>query len=773
MTLYYAHTAPKRGKGDWETQLEHAVCTSELAGRMGSRLEIGSEMSRVGLLHDMGKSSDGFQSVLNGAGTNFDHWTSGALIPWVAESPAKGLFSFYSALAIRGHHKGLRDGDVESFMYLRENAQAFPADRELPGENPDVLLIRLLGNHPLPKAEPDPLGSKDLKRSYSFPVASMLDIRMRLSVLVDADWTATQAHFHRTQTGERVFPPVAPQLQPDEALARLESEIERLRMQAQGSQQVQQARDKLTGCCVRAASMPMGLFTLTAPTGSGKTLAMLRFALEHARLNALERIIVVLPYLTIIEQSANTYQRLLADLSTPGNPYVLQDHSLAEAPDLQDDGNSIPRLRPNWAQPLIVTTSVQFFQSLFAADPGGCRKLHSLANSVILFDEAQTLPKSVVVPTLAALSHLSARYHSSVVFSTATQPAFDQLAPLVRDLASEGWAPREIVPESLRLHEDLRRVVVHWPTIAESDKGLRSVETVALETIADQMVQTRRCLCILNTKKQVSRLYRLLEERRHTSHCVTTNLCPRHREQVLTAIRQALNQKDEACLCVATQCLEAGVDIDFPVVFREWAPLPSLAQAAGRCNRNGRQPQGEFHVFKLDESSAPDLAYKQGMGATEGLFRSKCGMMDLFDPNLYKEYDQVLYSLDEGSISNNKIIQAILERRFDVVAKEYRLIDQHTSSVLVPYDAEMFEELSRQALQGKIDSRWERSARMISVNLYRPTDNSHVLDVLVPIPSFKGRGRDASADWYILSDPAYYDPVIGLDLPRGQIVMMP
>jgi hypothetical protein len=195
--------------------------------------------------------------------------------------------------------------------------------------------------------------------------------------------------------------------------------------------------------------MSTGLFTLTSPTGSGKTLAMLRFALEHSRIHGLHRIIVVLPYLTIIEQSARTYAELLQTLSSSANPYLFQDHSLAEAPYDGDEEDHLPYLRPNWSQPLIVTTSVQFFHSLFAADPGRCRKLHSLANSVVLFDEAQTLPRNVVIPTLAALSHLCARYNTSVVFSTATQPAFEHFGDQVRELAGTVWAPREIVPKSL------------------------------------------------------------------------------------------------------------------------------------------------------------------------------------------------------------------------------------------------------------------------------------------------------------------------------------
>lgn len=796
MDRYFAHTAPKQGKGGWETQWEHAECVSDLAAQMGKSLGISAEMSLAGLLHDTGKSSDSFQTVLHGMNSGFDHWTTGALLPWTLKSDDMPecrdavRFSFYTSLAMRGHHKGLGDGDYDSFTRLRSSIQPFPSDRKLPQEEPAVLLERLLDGRPLPSFAKGEPGTKDFKRNFRYQAAAMLDIRMRLSVLVDADWIATDSHFHRTQGGERIFPPVPPRLQPEQALDLLKAELDRLRMSAGGSALVQEARSQLNESCTRAASMPMGLFTLTSPTGSGKTLAMLRFALEHASLNGLERIIVVLPYLTIIEQSARTYQKLLQSLSSPDNPYLLQDHSLAEAPNEKDEDVDSPRIRPNWAQPLVVTTSVQFFQSLFAADPGSCRKLHSLANSVILFDEAQTLPKKIVVPTLAALSHLCSRYHSSVVFSTATQPAFDEMDSRVKELASGGWKPREIVPASLGLHEKLRRVEVHWPECARVSSGSLAITTRTLQGIADQMMRARRCLCILNTKKQVGSLYKLLTDCGMPVFCITTNLCPKHREDVLRQMGEALGPKKDdperdkeelrraylegsPCLCVATQCLEAGVDIDFPTVLREWAPLPSLAQAAGRCNRNGLLERGDFHVFMLDESHPPDTAYKQGMSATERLFRVKGGQMDLFDPGLYQEYDHLFFALDEGSVSNDDLVQAVRDRRFDIVAREYKLIDRNTSSVLVPYGLREFESLRDQALKGGIDARWERQARMMAVNIFRPASHSYALDVLVPMSTSKGSRAGESADWFILSDAKYYDPDLGLALPMTQVTMMP
>lgn len=785
---YFAHPKPRRGKGDWESQWEHARSTSELAARMGEPLGIGSEMRMAGFLHDVGKSSDGFQAVLRGNNSKFDHWTSGAFLPWALKLKRRADLTFYTALAMRGHHKGLDDGSWDLFEHLRRNVQPFPPDRQLPEEDPRTLLERLLDGRPLPDYSRVELGTEDPIRSYSFPAASMLDIRMRLSVLVDADWTATASHFFRDPNGERVFPEPPPPLQAERALALLEAELERLGQQAKGSPQVLEARRQLTECCIQAASMPMGLFTLTSPTGSGKTLAMLRFALEHARLNGLHRIIVVLPYLTIIEQAARTYAELLGPLSPSDNPYLLQDHSLAEAPHDGDEGDYFPHLRPNWSQPLIVTTSVQFFHSLFAADPGRCRKLHSLANSVILFDEAQTLPKKVVVPTLAALSHLCARYKTSVVFSTATQPAFEHLDEQVRELAGTGWAPREIVPKSLRLHEKLRRVKVHWPELSRISGG-SSIRTRTLEEIADQMVQARRCLCIVNTKRQVTHLFHILRERQVPVFCITTNLCPKHREDVLARMKKVLSpargdkQKDEEhrnvddknnapCLCIATQCLEAGVDIDFPTVLREWAPLPSLAQAAGRCNRHGLLAYGDFHVFMMDESPAPDTAYKQGMSVAETLFRLKDGQMDLFDPDLYREYDSHLYGLSEGAVSDNALIRAVRERRFDAVAREYKLIDNSTCAVLVPYDLSEFEDLREQAMKGGIDAKWERRARMMAVNIYRPANHSYVFDVLIPVGPGRGLRPGEEPDWFILNDPEYYDSQLGLNLPKLQSLMI-
>ncbi len=370
------------------------------------------------------------------------------------------LNSIAAAMAIQGHHIGLQEASAESLTHV--NPKKFLANpnpvRRLSEPDPEKLLERLRSDGislPTQADIPESL-YEGLNR---FHAASMLDIRMLFSALVDADFIETEAHFNPAHDGSRSYRRSGPDLSADTALEILLTYLEKLALTSNSSMEVRQVRQDLLTACFKAASQPTGLFTLTAPTGAGKTLSMLAFAVKHAELNKLRRIITVIPYLSIIEQTALEYRKVFSSRTkSMGFPdYILEDHSLAGATSsgMEDDGNDMEvealrsrrLLAENWDAPIIVTTTVQFLESLFSNRSSACRKLHRLAQSVILFDEVQTLPVTLAIPTLATISRLVERYGASVVLSTATQPAFSHLDSQIKKYCSSGWSPQEIAPK--------------------------------------------------------------------------------------------------------------------------------------------------------------------------------------------------------------------------------------------------------------------------------------------------------------------------------------
>jgi CRISPR-associated helicase Cas3/CRISPR-associated endonuclease Cas3-HD len=748
--MYFAHSAPIRE--GWEPLRDHLRDVAETAARFASRFGAGDEARLAGLLHDLGKYSDLFTRRLEGLEHGLDHWSAGARAALDQGAPGTA-----AALAIQGHHVGLQSPDA-----LRElgNFQRFAAHRP-PGVRVTEADVPLLVQRLQEDGLSVPRLASSIYSSRQPRAAAMLDVRMLFSALVDADFLETEAHFQGAAAGRKEYRSPGPELRPAEALALLDAEVARLAAQSRSAAAVAGLRADLLRACRDAGALPPGLFTLSAPTGAGKTLAMLAFALHHAIAHGLSRIVVAVPFLSIIEQTVKVYRELLGPPF--GDSYVLEHHSLAgtrgtsgSTPD--DDGQgeaelTARRLAENWDAPLVVTTSVQLLESLFANRPSACRKLHRLAGSVILLDEVQTLPPPLAVATLATLSHLAARYGSTVVFATATQPAFDCLDERVRQVAATGWAPREIVPPSLRLFERARRVAVQW-----------DVDTpCSWEPIAGELAGTGTALCIVNLKRHAQELASLLLARGVPGlYHLSTNLCPAHRERVLSEVRQRLDRR-LPCLLISTQCVEAGVDLDFPLVLRAFGPLDAIAQAAGRCNRNGLLPGvGTVRVFLPEDERYPAGGYQQAADATRLLLKALGpGGMDLQSPELFDRYYRTLYdqtgrSAEAQGKKEKELHHAIGLQSFVETAARYRLIDQDAVNVLVPYDPETFQDLVADLKgAGRLTSRWVRRARPHTVNLYRPKDDDPIGHFLQP--ALVGRKGEEPKDWFILLDETLYD----------------
>ena len=752
--IFYAHSA--NGGNKWHPLSEHLTCVSHLAAKFSVATAWTDEARLAGALHDLGKYGDRFQARLNGADQGLDHWTQGASI-------ALGKFrAVAAALAIQGHHIGLQRGKKH---YLSRLVSANLSQAVLPGlDLSDTDLERLQSRATKDGLEFSKPTSFALN-SWSKAVAAMLDVRLLFSCLVDADFLDTEAHFNGDATGKLARLP-GPTLDSSAALTALDKHMTALRVSGNAQGNVNQARETLWRAVTRASQENRRLFTLTAPTGSGKTLAMLKFALEHAKRYGLKRIIVVVPFLTVIEQTARTYKAVLEGFE--GN-FVLEHHSMAglgvEAEQQDAEGaNERQRrlLSDNWDAPIVLTTNVQLLESLFSNRPSACRKLHNLMESIILFDEAQSLPSNLAVPTLAALSHLADSYRTSVVFATATQPAFDTLHEEVKKHAVQGWQPYEAVPEHPVLFAALERVSVRWP-----EEG----EKYTWDDLANELRGSTQALVIVNLKRHALNLLAELQGTEGVFH-LSTNLCAEHRRAVLTRVRKQL-KAGKPCRLISTQCIEAGVDLDFPLVYRSLAPLEAIAQAAGRCNREGRlKEKGTVIVFEPDEEGNwrrryPTHSYYQAAEVTRTMLIQHSNL-NINDPALFREYYRRLYDLTVPSSQNQALCDAITALDFAEVARCYRIIDQSAIQVLVPWGnrREEFDALCNEADRQGISANWMRRAQGLAVSVYRAIEGTPAW----AIPAKLRRGG-ASDEWFILEGD-FYDDVLGLNPPKGEQVFI-
>jgi len=761
---HLAHSANVANKVD--LLREHLRNVAERAAKYAAAFNASDEAIISGLLHDSGKYGYLFQKRLEGKECGIDHWSIGA---WTAllRYREKGIAS---ALAVQGHHIGLQQASKDSLQLLHPEKlkKQHPLGLRLSEDEVDSLL-KNLDNDELHLPSPDSIDRSIYEHSDSSHVACMLDVRMLFSTLVDADFIETEAHFNPNPDGSKRYREPGISLEPEQALESLTGYLEKLAKYSEASKDINSLRADLLNDCLEAASTSTGLFTLTAPTGSGKTLSMLAFALNHAVRNRLRRIIFVIPYLSIIEQTAQEYREIFSGLLGEHeiDRYLLEHHSLAgfhgdrEYPmntdmDMEDEGRRLQQLlSENWDAPIIITTSVQFLESLFSNRPSSCRKLHRLAKSVILFDEVQTLPNKLSVPTLAALSRLTERFGASVVFSTATQPAFTHLNEDVKKFCASGWEAQEIVSRDLRLFERAKRVNIIWPLSPEQ-------KTTWIE-LASQLSAPKydQALCVVNMKRHALGLYEELRRRGASGLLhLSTNMCPSHRQGLLREVHRLLGS-GLPCRLISTQCVEAGVDMDFPVVFRAWGPLDALAQAAGRCNRNGILEYGEFHPFFPEEEGYPDGAYRQAAGICSMLFQ-KYGTerMSIDNPQLFEQYFSELY--DFANVHKKDLAEAIKRRDFRDSAKNYRVIDQDAINVLVPYNIDYFDELVNEVRETGLAGAWIRKARPHSIGLFRPRDDDPVLPYLEPVPV----GRYSNSDeWFIYLKKEHYSKETGLTPP--------
>lgn len=645
-----------------------AFWTAKFAGQMfpeGPDQEAAKQWGYLaGLWHDLGKYSAEFQNYLAHAGGDphvgetqgrVDHSTAGAQHAIKTFGP----IGHWLAYGIAGHHSGLLDGESnQACLRSRLENSSIPttkeADAQVTGQSSPPLISFIRESLKKPK-------------TASFRISVFT--RMLFSCLVDADFLATESFMQREQTQRR-------NQIPKNTLNRIEQLIENRLSQfgkPRDEDVVNRMRRIVAEDCRNKSQEAPGLFTLTVPTGGGKTLSSFLFGIKHAIRQKQRRIIYVVPFTSIIEQNAEVIRSIVSPLESDSFTALIEHHS-AISPERETTQSRLAS--ENWDAPITITTAVQFYESLFAAKTSKTRKLHHIANSVVILDEAQTLPVHLLAPCLKVLQELSAHYHTSIVLCTATQPAIEK-DPSDFPIGLEGC--REIIEDKPTLFNALKRVDV-------SNRG-----TMPDKVLAEELLSHSQVLCIVNRREHAQDLFENLGESDSHFH-LSALMCPEHRSQVLRTIVSRL-QSGKPTRVISTQLIEAGVDVDFPVVYRALAGLDSIAQAAGRCNRHGKlSRKGVTYVFKPEEQEKESFVRDTAQVANQVLGLHENPLSE----NAIRKYFDLYYYRQKARWDEREILSCFqvnpsqgkfpLQFQFKEAASRFFLIDNWQQTVFVPFD---------------------------------------------------------------------------------------
>jgi CRISPR-associated endonuclease/helicase Cas3 len=780
--MAWAHSRPASDAGEkrWHGLPDHLRAVGELGASFGERF--GPQWCRIaGLWHDLGKFRPGFQKYIRldpdshiegrwPASSEKSHSAAGALHALASFRRRWGTGGEHAgralAYVIAGHHSGLANwtpdesgSGLESRLF---GSGAEASERELMEalaacKQSDPELLPLPDDFELRQAINDAPGLRS-----GNPLAPSLWIRMLFSALVDADFLDTEAFMDdsrpEARKGSRGLSDYLAQLD-----AHLDQKASEVLHTGRQSDPVMVARAAVLQQCRAKAALPPGVFTLTVPTGGGKTLSSLAFALRHASRHGMSRVIYAIPYTSIIEQTADVFGDIF------GADAVVEHHSQSDAGDNSTAETLRSRLAcENWDAPLIVTTNVQLFESLFASRTSRCRKLHRLVGSVIVLDEAQLLPPDFLQPILDALRLLVEHYGVTVLLCTATQPVLTD-TPRFDPRQSLRGLPKAvpIVDDEAALYRSLKRTQVHWPA------DLGAIEP--LETVADRVAQHDCVLTIVNTRADAAELLNQLDKRCEEKPLhLSAALCGQHRADLIAEIRTRLRARQQGTdrrplRVVSTQLVEAGVDVDFPVVYRALAGLDSIAQSAGRCNREGRLANGAMGNVFVFVREVPRLltGIRFGAEATRSVLASSAGAQAM-DSATFERYFR-LYHGSYASADRHGIVdllardKSIFGFQFRTAAERFRLVpDEDQVSVIVPY----LSPGSSGTEVGRCIAMLEagKSDRWLLRKLQRFTVTVRSKQVL----TWQARGdvREVLPGLYVLKDEHRYDLRLGL-IPEG------
>ena len=700
---YIAHIDGER----IQTIKEHLEGTAKLSGEFAEKFGKQDWGYCCGMLHDIGKYSIDFQKRILGENNyRVDHSTAGARV--CLEKGGKYSFLEY---CIAGHHAGLPnygnnyDESTDSTLSGRRlkklsDYQAYQTEIEVPAIN----------SMPI-----------DLKRTVNPDFSLSVFMRMIYSCLVDADFLDTEAFMKEGKQGRNSGENI------EILFKKLENYISGW-LKHQDINTVNGRRTEILKNCLEMGKTEKGLFRLTVPTGGGKTVASLAFALRHALENKMDRIIYVIPYTSIIEQNAKVFRDIL------GEENVLENHCNV---DYESSEELLPMqlASENWDKPIVVTTNVQFFESLFANKSSKCRKLHNIANSVIIFDEVQMLPNDYLKPCIAMIEELINNYQVSAVLCTATQPA-------LASFFHEGISAKELCPRMEEQFEFFKRTV------------FENVGVLTENDLIQRLEKEYQALCIVNTKKRAQRIYKQLEG--EGVYHLSTSMYPKHRRRILREIRERL-QKNKKCILISTSLVEAGVDLDFQSVYRELAGVDSMIQAAGRCNREGLRPEKESKVYIFQfEGKENVLGQRQQIDVAKSVIADN---RDISDMESITQYFEMLYHIKGDSLDKKKTLDEFRNKRYNFakVGKEFKLIEQDTKTIFINYETEANETLCLLKERGFTRSGM-RKASQYCITVYENEFNK-----LYGIGAIQPISEDIE-DFYELRDEEKYTEKIGLEL---------
>lgn len=633
---YLAHIDTEKERK--QTIKEHLKGTAEQAGKFAEQFGNSDWGFCCGMLHDIGKYSENFQKRITGENNRqVDHSTAGAQLCL----KKKGLYEILS-YCIAGHHTGLpdsggmsdRNGAPTLMGRMRKTIDDYQAyQREIK----------------IPELKTVPF---DARKAVNPDFSLSVFIRMIYSCLVDADFLDTEYFMKngkiKRDSGKSM----------DVLLKRLESYISGW-LSNNEINTINGRRTEILKYCLESGKNAKGLFRLTVPTGGGKTIASLAFALRHAVEHDMSRIIYVIPYTSIIEQNAEVFRKIL------GKENVLEHHSNV---DFESSEELIPMqlASENWDKPVIVTTNVQFFESLFANKSSKCRKLHNICNSVIIFDEAQMLPNDYLKPCVSMIEELLDHYRTSIVLCTATQPA------LISFFKNKTQAI-ELCPRMEEQFAFFERV------------SFRNIGKIAEEQLVEQLAEEVQALCIVNTKKKAQHLYQSLKGR--GVYHLSTTMYPNHRRRILNEIRERLKNQDK-CILISTSLVEAGVDLDFQNVYRQVAGVDSIIQAGGRCNREGKcDKENSLVIIFQFEKKEYMPGQRQQMDITENILAEH---WDISSLKTIDEYFKRLYTFKSESLDKKKIMDEFKNKKYNFakVGKEFKLIEENTKTIFINREIE-------------------------------------------------------------------------------------
>lgn len=673
---YWAHK--HKNENSVQLLLDHLTNTAKMAKNSGAKFDAAIWAEQMALLHDLGKYSQNFQARIRDAAIRCDHSSAGAQKAYALYNKSIARILSYG---IAGHHTGLLNAGTDDDT-AEQGTLCGRLKKDLTGSN----------DYSAHNQEVSPAAADAFRLPRLSPAGFSFSffVRMLFSCLTDADFLDTE-NFMESGAIERGGYPSMQELSfyVDKKISSFE----------ENQREVDKKRTEILKDCIAKASLPQGFFTLTVPTGGGKTWSSMAFAIRHALEHNLDRIIYVIPFTSIIEQNAAVFKKAL------GESNVLEHHSNFEFK--QDDeyaseAETRNRLAcENWDIPIVVTTNVQFFESLFSNKSSKCRKLHNIAKSVIIFDEAQMLPTDFLKPCLYAMSELVSHYRSSIVLCTATQPSIGKYLP-------NKITPVEIAENTQENYAFFRGVNIYFPGKIND------------EELVSKINHHHQALCIVNTRAHAAALFDRLsgENKYHLS----TLMCPAHRTTVIGEIKDLLKEGKE-CLVVSTSLLEAGVDIDFPVVYRALAGLDSIIQSAGRCNRERKNKYGQTFVFEPDSvyQKTPPAFIKRRAEIARRILEKYEDPICIEAIQMY--FDQLYELSGEAALDRENIIGMLEERKetlsfdFAEVSKKFKLIKEETVPIVIPFD-EVSKKLLKEAKHSPYPAKFARKLQPYTVNVY-------------------------------------------------------